>query len=69
MMRPSLSLSLSFLSSYRSAAEVKEVRDTRDPLKKCEQLALELNLMTSDEIKVYTILYTECYNRVCILYN
>jgi pyruvate dehydrogenase E1 component alpha subunit len=37
--------------SYRSAAEVKEVRDTRDPLKKCEQLALELNLMTSDEIK------------------
>ena len=46
---------LSFLSSYRSAIEVKGVRETRDPLKKCEELALELNLMTSDEIKVCTV--------------
>ena len=38
--------------SYRQAEEVKAVRENRDPHKICEQYALDLNLMTKEEIKV-----------------
>ena len=40
---------------------MKDVRDTRDPLKKCEKIALELNLMTSEEIKVHNSVLIFCY--------
>lgn len=37
--------------SYRLAEEVKAVRENRDPHKICEKYALDLNLMTKQEIK------------------
>ena len=46
-------LPMSFLAhSHRTEEEIKCVRETRDPHKIAEQLALEHNLMTPEEIKV-----------------
>lgn len=38
--------------SYRDAAEVKEVRKTRDPISLIAAYALDGNLVTDDELKV-----------------
>lgn len=37
--------------SYRQGTEIKDIRDSRDPHKICEQYALDLNLMTKEDIK------------------
>ena len=40
------------LYSYRSRDEVKQIRETRDPIVTFKNKILEANLVTEDEIKV-----------------
>ena len=44
-----------FPASYREASEIKGVREIRDPIKRVENRALEGNLATEQELKVYVL--------------
>jgi len=50
-------------SSYRTREEVKEVRETRDPIMTFKEKILAANLVTPDELKVrYETNNSFCYN-------
>ena len=42
-------------ASYREASEIKGVREERDPIKGVKDIALEGNLATEQELKVYVL--------------
>lgn len=44
-------------TSYRSRDEIKEVRETRDPITSFKKVLIDANLATAEEIKVCTLYF------------